>query len=263
MKPLDQVDHRPWPVPARPWIMKQTWHNLLFAHWPVPAEAIRPLLHEGLQLDTFDGDAWIGIIPFRLSGIQLRWLPPVPFVETFTEINVRTYVKFQGKPGILFLSLDTDNPLVTAFARPWFHMPYHNADMQFRVSGEKVIFCSKRRARGAERPGFCAVYEPGANLAAAQAGTLEHWLTERYCFYCRNTVGNLFRCEAHHPRWRLREAQADVIENTMTAPYGIDLGDRKPLLHYSHRMDALIWPVEKLERDRARQFTVPYAKASV
>jgi len=226
--------------------MRQTWHNLLFAHWPVPLEALRPLVHPDLQIDTFNGTAWLCILPFALSGIRLRGLPPLPFAERFTEINVRTYVTDGTKPGIYFLSLDTGNPLVTAFARPWFHMPYCNARIQFHRLPDGVVFCSGRATGSGQHARFCASYAPTSEPYFARRGTLEHWLTERYCFYCASSHGRLYRCEAHHPQWSLQDARADILENTLARIHGIELPDTAPLLHYARHMQALIWPVVRV-----------------
>src|SRR5437870_3081095 len=126
MGSISNTEHRPWPVPARPWIMTQTWHNILFVHWPCPPELLRPLLPEELSIDTFDGSAWVGIVAFRMTGIRLRGFPAMPIVERFPEINVRTYVRFDNRPGVYFLSLDADNPFAIALAKPWFRLAYRN-----------------------------------------------------------------------------------------------------------------------------------------
>jgi uncharacterized protein len=250
--------HRLWgdsaPLPGGPWIMTQTWHNLLFAHWPVSPEALRPLVPAGLEIDTFDGDAWLGIIPFRLTGVRLRGLPEVRPVASFPEVNVRTYVNAAGKPGVQFLSLDANNRLAIAIAKPWFHLAYRLADISFRSDRCGIHFSSRRRERRApeltpfgrcDAADFRASYRPCSPHFRSEPGTLEHWLTERYCYY--SAAGRrLYRCDIHHDPWRLRRAQAEIESNTMALSHGIDLPATEPFLLYAHYMKALIWPVRRI-----------------
>src|SRR4051812_5845616 len=107
---LKHTGHRPWPLPSGPWVMKQVWEELLFAHWPVSPEIIRPFIPGGINLDTYNDQAWLGIVPFRMSGVRPRLLPAVPWLSAFPELNVRTYVTVDNKPGVLFLSLEAANP---------------------------------------------------------------------------------------------------------------------------------------------------------
>src|SRR3954453_16381426 len=130
---LREVEHRPWPLPAAPWAMGQTWEHLLFAHWRVDPEELRRLLPEGLELDTHDGEAWLGITPFRLTGLRLRGTLPLPRLSAFHELNVRTYVVADGKPGIWFFSLDADHRLAVLGARRLYRLPYHRARMSALV----------------------------------------------------------------------------------------------------------------------------------
>ena len=117
---LQEVAHRPWPRPAGPWVMAQSWHDLLFAHWPVDSERVRPLVPDRLEIDSFDGQAWLAVVPFRMTGVRLCGTPAVPWLSAFPELNVRTYVKYGGKPGVWFFSLDAGNPLAVVIARAWF-----------------------------------------------------------------------------------------------------------------------------------------------
>src|SRR6266404_10006502 len=124
---LQEVAHRPWPMPAGPWAMAQSWHDLLFAHWQVDAAALRPLLPPQLQIDTFGGSAWLAVVPFRMTGVRLPGTPALPWLSAFPELNVRTYVTCDGEPGVWFFSLDAGNALAVAIARAWFHLPYFRA----------------------------------------------------------------------------------------------------------------------------------------
>jgi uncharacterized protein len=143
MNPLSIVDHRPWPLPKRPWIMVQVWRDLLFAHWNLPAAAIRGLVPQQLELDTFDGWAWVSITPFHMS-VRLRGLPPFPGMLDFPELNCRTYVTAQGKPGIYFFSLDTANRAAVWGARTFYHLPYFHARMQIEKENDSISYSSKR-----------------------------------------------------------------------------------------------------------------------
>jgi uncharacterized protein YqjF (DUF2071 family) len=209
----------------------------------VQAKALAPLIPAGLELDTFGGEAWVGIIAFRLSGIRLRGLPEIPFVSHFPEINVRTYVSADGKPGVLFLSLDTANPLAIALARPWFRLPYYLSQIEFERKKEGIRFTSKRRGCGGCDAMFEAHYRPCGLAFTAPAGGLESWLTERYCYYSPGSRGKIYRCDIHHDQWRLQGAHAEITANTMAQSHGICLPDCEPHLLYARKMEALIWPL--------------------
>src|ERR1700674_1035433 len=114
---LRNVVHRPWPLPAGQAVMTQSWPDLLFAHWPVDAEKLRALIPERLEIDTFDGRAWLAVVPFRMTNVRLRGTPAVPWLSAFPELNMRTYVTYDGEPGVWFFSLDAGNSLAVAIAR--------------------------------------------------------------------------------------------------------------------------------------------------
>ncbi|WP_439116476.1 YqjF family protein [Paenibacillus antri] len=239
------ADHRPWPLPQRPWVMKQTWDRLLFAHWPVRPDELRDLIPRELTLDTFDGAAWVAVVPFGMSGIRLRGLPPIPGTAAFPEINVRTYVAHQGKPGVYFFSLDATNPVAVASARRFFRLPYVRADISVDSTAEGVVhYRSRRTHRNAAPAEFVAWYAPVSEPFRAAAGSLERWLTERYALYTVRR-GDVYRGDIHHDPWPLQLAQADIRTNTMAAAAGIALSDAPPLLHYAHKLDVLLWTLEK------------------
>jgi uncharacterized protein len=236
---LEQVDHRPWPLPERPWTIAQSWVDLLFAHWRVEAAALRKLVPAGLQLDEHDGGAWLGIAPFLITGFRLRGTLPLPFVSTFPELNVRTYVTGKDKPGIWFFSLDTSSRLAVEAARRTYKLPYFHARTVLERRSDRVEFSNARGERAFEaiyRDSTTAAFEP-------QPGTLEHFLIERYCLYAVDEEG-LHRAEIHHPPWRLRPAKAEISLNTMP-PDGVELTG-KPLLHLAERQDVVIWTLEKI-----------------
>src|SRR5215468_11352605 len=165
------------------WVMAQVWHDLLFAHWPVPVETMRASVPPSLELDLFDGRAWLGVVPFRMSGVRLRWTPALPWLSAFPELNVRTYVVAEGKPGVWFFSLDAWNPVAVEAARIWFHLPYFHARMVCEEKQSWIHYHSMRNDQRAPAALLEARYRPAGERFEARRGTLEHFLTERYCLY--------------------------------------------------------------------------------
>jgi uncharacterized protein YqjF (DUF2071 family) len=225
-----------------PWIIAQSWENLLFAHWPIAAARLRPFIPAQLALDTFDGQAWLGVIPFRIARLAARGLPPRAGLA-FPELNVRTYVSLEGKPGIWFFSLDAASAAAVIGARAAFHLPYFWARMTMRRDDDGIAYGSLRRHPGMPPAGFAGRYRPIGPVFTANPGMLEDWLTARYCLYAANRYGDIFRTEIHHAPWPLQPAEADISVNTMTAPLGIALPD-PPLLHFARRLDVVTWPPE-------------------
>jgi uncharacterized protein len=239
---LESTAHRPWPLPESSWVMGQTWDELLFAHWRAPADALRSHLPDGLELDLFEDEAWIGITPFRVSGLRARGLPPLPLVSSFLEINTRTYVTAGGKPGIWFFSLDASSELAVEAARRFYKLPYFRATMRAEWRDGPLEYESRRRdPRGAPAV-FRGGYRPIGDVLEPDPRSLAHFLTERYCLYAQDR-GRLKRAEIHHEPWPLQPAEAAIEENTMP-PSGIELLDEDPLLHFSARQDVVIWPLE-------------------
>ena len=235
---VQETAHRPWPLPGGTWVMAQTWDDLLFAHWRVPAETIRPLIPDALSIDEYDGTAWLGITPFILSGFRLRGTFPVPRLSTFPELNVRTYVTAEDKPGIWFFSLDTSSQLAVEGARRVYRLPYYHARMSARRTGETIDYSSARREGPARPFVFQARYRPTGAVFNAQADSLEDFLAERSCLY-RPDRGGVLGGETHPPPWPLQVAEAEIEQNTMTPP-GVELAG-EPLLHFAARQDVLIW----------------------
>ena len=238
---LRTVEHRPWPCPDTEWTWRQSWEDLLFAHWRVPSDAIRPLVPAALNLDEFDGSSWVGVVPFRMSGVMRRHLPDLPGLSAFPEMNVRLYVEFAGKPGVWFLSLDATNAIAVWAARRLFHLPYFQAQMSVSNHGGEFKYVSRRQ--GAE---FSATYGPVGQPYRAAKGSLEHWLTERYCLYARSPDGALWRNEVHHAPWPLQSARADVRLNTMLKSHGISVAGPPELLHFARRLDVVVWNGERV-----------------
>lgn len=244
----DGLKHRPWAPPSGPWVMAQTWHDLLFAHWPVPVANVRALVHVGLEIDAFDGAAWVGVVPFRMSGVRLRGTPAVPWLSFFPELNVRTYVVRDGKPGVWFFGLDAGNFAAVAIARRWFHLPYFRARMSIAERDAWIHYQSRRTHRGAAAAAIRLKYRPITSSPyrqsgqPAQPGSIEYFLTERYCLYTTDGQERLIRGEIHHAPWPLQVAEAEFAENTMADAAGIGLPDSKPLLHFAKRQDVVVWP---------------------
>lgn len=242
---LDETGHRPWPLPSRPWLMAQSWNDLLFAHWPVPAERLQSVVPAEVQIDTFDGSAWIGITPFEVSGLRLRGAPPAPAISRFPELNVRTYTTVAGKPGIWFMSLDADSFFAVAAARRTYRLPYFRARMSTKRSEGGIRYCSERSSSDGEPAELTAMYQPIGPVFQPRPGSLEHFLVERYCLYALDERRRICRADIHPP-WPLQPADASLERNTMTAPYRIELPPEPPLLHFADRQDVVIWSLTPL-----------------
>lgn len=241
---LKTVEHRLWPIPDSPWVMTQIWNELLFAHWPISPENLRPLVPLILSLDTFERECWIGIVPFHMTSVRLRWIPPVSRLSNFVELNVRTYVILQGIPGVYFFSLDASNPVAVALARLIYHLPYFNATMSSKRVGDAIHYISRRTHKNAPPAEFQAIFRPTIPIFFAQKGSLEHWLTERYCLYTVIPGKGAYRGDIHHIPWTLQLAELETKKDTMAISQNIHLPDAPPLLHYSHRQEVLIWPLK-------------------
>ena len=224
--------------------MTQTWSDLLFAHWPVPPAALRPLVPAGLELDVYGGDAWVGVVPFRIPRLAPRWAPR-RLGLAFPELNVRTYVTAEGKPGVWFFSLDAASVLAVVFARATYHLPYFWARMHMGKDAGAIAYASRRRHPGATSAEFAARYWPEGPVYTSAPGSLEHWLTARYCLYAADRAGRLSRGNLNHPPWPLQPAAADIAHNTMAAAHGIAIAGQ-PLLHFARRIDMVAWWPERV-----------------
>jgi uncharacterized protein YqjF (DUF2071 family) len=243
---MEQTVHRPWPLPKTRWVLFMRWHDLLFLHWPVRPELVRPLIPNILELETFDGWCWIGVVPFRMSGVRPRYMP-IPMA--FPELNVRTYVNTAGKSGVWFFSLDATSWLAVRAAR-WFGLPYYDARMTVELQGEAVDYTSSRTHSEAPPGEFIASYKPTGPIYQARPGSLDHWLTERYCLYGALEPGKVVFGEIHHPQWPLQPAEAELRKNTMTQALGIELPDSKPICHFARYQEVVAWPIVPLERTK-------------
>ncbi|HEY6963054.1 MAG TPA: DUF2071 domain-containing protein [Gaiellaceae bacterium] len=229
--------HRPWPMPEGPWANAQSWVDLAFLHWRVDADEIAKLIGPTVELDTFGGEAWLGITPFLLKDFRVRGTPPIPRLSTFAELNVRTYVTRDDKPGIWFFTLEAASTLAVEGAKRLYRLPYHRAQMSYRRAGDHVHYESARAGAA-----FSGNYRGEGDLFRAEPGSLEEFLTERYCLYTEDG-GRGYRAEIHHPPWDLQQGAATIDLNTM-AP--VAFLDDEPHVLFSPRQDVVIWPLEEL-----------------
>lgn len=238
---LTRQEHRPWPIPSHGWTWRQSWRDLLFMHWPVSATALRALVPKQLELQEFDGSAWLGLVPFRMAGVMRRPLPDMPWLSAFPEMNVRTYVTLDGKPGVWFLSLDASNPLAVWAARRFFHLPYFLAEMSLSETADGIRYRSLRP--NAE---VVASYRPTSEPYFARPGSLEHWLTERYCLYAKAPDGSIWRNDIHHHPWPLQSAVANIERNTLLDTHGLSIPEPPAILHFARRLDVVVWNAERV-----------------
>lgn len=234
---VGDTSHRPWPLPEEPWTTAQTWVDLAFLHWPVEEAALRRHLPGSVELETFDGSAWLGVVPFLMTGVRLRGLPPFPVVSSFPELNVRTYVRRDERPGVWFFSLDTSSRLFAEAAKWQYKLPYFHAEMTHRRTGD-VVHYESARAGGS----FSGNYRGAGSLFQAEPGTLEHFLTERYCLYTADG-SRAYRADIHHLPWSLQPGEATVDLNTM-AP--LALPAEAPHVLFAPRQDVVVWPLEEI-----------------
>ena len=242
---FQRIEHRPWPLPETAWTWRQSWCDLLFAHWPVPAAELRPLVPPELEVQEFDGSAWVGVVPFRMQGVMRRPLPDLPWVSAFPELNLRLYVEAEGRPGVWFLSLDAGNRMAVWAARRFFQLPYFHARMHLAGSSERIDYESVRlsKPRGVA---FRARYGPTGEPYSASPNSLEHFLTERYCLYARSPRGEILRAEVHHHPWSLQPAEAEIETNELLRPHGLSASGPPALLYFSRHLDVVVWPLTRV-----------------
>jgi uncharacterized protein YqjF (DUF2071 family) len=216
--------------------MGQTWDDLLFVHYRVPADQLRALVPEGVEVQEHSGSGWLGVTPFVVTGLRARGLLPLPFASSFRELNVRTYVTRDDKPGIWFFSLDASSQVAVEAARRLYRLPYFRAEIDVRRRDDELLYdCSRGGGKA-----FSAAYRADGDEFEASSGSLEHFLTERYCLYAEH-AGQLYRAEIHHRPWPLQPAAARIELNTMPP---VKVTEDDPLVHFSARQDVVIWPLE-------------------
>ena len=241
-----EQSQRSWAPPRKPWVLAMRWHDLLFMHWPVRPDTIRPLISNEVALDTFDGWAWIGIVPFHMSRVRLRFTPPVWPISRFAELNVRTYVKTPGRSGVWFFSLDAASKVAVRAAR-LLGLPYYDAQMHVEPGERKVAYRSARVHHDTPPAEFEATYGPTGPIYYSEPDSLDRWLTARYCLYAAYRKQVVYG-DIDHPPWPLQPAELDLRVNTMTKQLGIALPGTKPLLHFARRLDVVSWPIRRLRK---------------
>jgi uncharacterized protein len=220
--------YRPYPVPSSPFVMHQSWHDLLFIHYRVPAELLRAVVPPSLPLDTFQGEAYVGVVPFRMARVRPRFIPPLPWLSFFPELNVRTYVTLDGRPGVYFFS------------------PYFKATMQCRAVGGEIRYRSARTDRRGKPAVLQAQYAPTGPAFIAERDSLEYFLTARYCLYTLNARQEVLRAEIHHEPWALQAARLQAQANTMLDPLGLSLPPEEPHLLFVKKLHVFVWPPKRL-----------------
>ena len=228
-----------WPV------MHQTWGKLLFMHWPIDEKLLRPLIPSQLSIDTFDGSAWIGVVPFTMWGIRASFLPPIPGTSAFHELNVRTYVHRDGVPSVWFFSLDAESRLAVWGARKFYHLPYFNAVMSLEQTGNTIRYSSLRKDQRGAAAELQATWSIGKDLPETLPGSLEFFLTERYCLDTEHR-GKIYRARIHHRPWPLQQAELGSLNSTMIESIGLPTPHGDPLLHYCEELSVEIWPLKRV-----------------
>lgn len=240
---LFHVDHRPWPLPGAAWIWRQSWLDLAFIHYRVRVEDLQRRLPEGVNIQEFDGSAWLGLVPFRMDGMMRRGFPALPGFSSFPELNLRTYVEVGGKPGVWFFSLDADSWAIVFGGRRFYGLPYYRAGMVQRKRGEWFEFESLRREGGVR---CCLEYRGVGEVFCARAGTFEHFVAERYCLYSADRAGRLIRVEVHHPPWPLQRAEVGVKLCGILRAASFSPVSGEPVCHFSSGVDVVSFAAEDL-----------------
>ena len=224
--------------------MYQSWGNLLFMHWQMPAEALRRLIPGRLSIDTFDGKAWVGLTPFTIRDARPIFMPPLPWLSDFHELNVRTYVHLDGAPGVWFFSLDANSKAAVIGARTFFHLPYYNAHISLNSRDNTVAYGSTREV--AETPAdFEATWTVGADLPQPPPDSLDFFLVERYCLYTFDG-GKLYLCRIFHKPWPLQQASLSTYKSSMMEANGLPSPVGDPLLHSGGPVNVEIWSLEEV-----------------
>lgn len=235
-------ERSPVPTPRGDWIMGQGWRDLLFVSWPVPVESVRSFIPGSVEIDTLDGSAWLSVVPFWMDRARFRGLPPIPFISSFPEVNVRTYVRSGEHLAVWFLSLDTQSHINVFLARHAFHLPYFYADVEMDRGGDAIRFRSVRRDDEAR---FEVSYRPEGEEFTPKEGSLEHFLTERYSMVCADEDGDVYRGDIQHAPWRLRNVSWTPRAMDLVAACGIDVaGD--PVVFYAETTDVALWAPVKV-----------------
>lgn len=237
--------HRPISLPDTPWVMQQTWKDLLFLHYKLPYRLLRKFVPSGLELDLYKGECWISIAPFKMRRVRVRWLPPIPTTYNFLELNLRTYVNYNGRPGVYFFSLDSSSTIASIAARAAF-LPYFRADMNIRHHHNRFYFESNRKGNNKAPAELKLTYWPEDKKFLPIKGTLTHWLVERYCLIQQTKAKKVITIDIHHLPWQLHTASAEIHKNSLTKSMGFTIPDQQPIIQFAKHQKVLIWPLRFL-----------------
>lgn len=243
---LASLDHRPWPLPNRPWRWRQSWLDLAFLHYRVDVNELRKKLPAGITLQEFDGSAWVGLVPFRMAGVMRRPFPDVPGFSSFPELNLRTYVEVDGKAGVWFFSLDATSWPFVLGGRHVYGLPYFPAKMAQTHRDGWIHYASHRRGGDARLE--CR-YRGTGEVFHAVPGTFEHWMAERYCLFSHAPRSGITRVDVHHLPWPLQQVDVQISSNTLLQAAGIVALTDKPVCHFSTGVHVVSWGVEKLKAE--------------
>ncbi|GGK92875.1 hypothetical protein GCM10010844_09210 [Deinococcus radiotolerans] len=228
-----------------PWVLRMRWLDLCFMHWEVPPALVQATLPRGVDVDMRAGRAYVGAVPFRMEDVAPRLTPAVPGLSAFPELNLRTYVRVNGEPGVWFYSLDVTQPLAAALARTFFHLPYRRARMWVDRQEDVTRYASVRTDLRTGPGAFAGAYRPVGAPLSPDPDSLEAWLTDRLLLFSADRAGRVYRGRIHHVAWPLRRAQAQVRVNTLGAPLGFDLSGPPHLLH-AERLDVRAWWLDRV-----------------
>lgn len=241
------VGHRPFPPPPGPWLMTMSWLDLAFLHWEVDPQALRAVVPGALPLDLHQGRAFVAVVPFRMEHVSGRLLPDVPGVSAFCELNVRTYVCLDDRPGVYFFSLDATQPIAIWGARTFFHLNYLKAQMVCRREGDDVVTRCAREDRRGPAGRFAARYGPTGPARAPEPGSLEAFLVDRYCLYTVDDDGRPLRAHIQHGPWPLQPGRCTIDEDTIV-PVPLERKG-EPLVHFARSIDVVGWPIHAVSVD--------------
>ncbi len=232
------------PATNLPWLMKQTWSDILFAHYPVPRKILEKLIPTELTLDTFYQTGWVSIVPYFTSSVHLRGLPPIPGTAAYPGFNIRTYVTMNGKPGVYFFRLTAANFLAAYTAKTFFRLPYSYMNMQFKKAKDLIVFESEKKS-GLQ---LLCNYKSISEAHQTQQGSLEEWLVERYCLYTVNKKGVPLQADILHDPWHLERAEAEFHQNTLLTSLNIVPENEKPILHFAKQRVVRFWPIVPMSK---------------
>jgi uncharacterized protein YqjF (DUF2071 family) len=250
LEPIDR--DAPTRLPAGFSVMRQRWADLLFLHWPVPVEILRPLVPAPLEVDTFEGRAFVGLVPFTMTGVRPVGFPAVRWLSNFHEVNVRAYVHLQGRdPGVWFFSLDAASAPAVRIARRLWHLAYHFARMSLETHENGRVSYRSERLWPEPTPASCDLeYQPTGNPRESLLGTLEHFLTERYVLYAKRGT-KLYLGRVHHTPYPLQTAELSRLDESLLLASGILRPEAPPLAHYASEVRVKIFPIRRIRLDQS------------